>query len=275
MAEAANPSSRPAADAAACVLVTRPQPQADDWVARLQALGVAAHALPLLTIADAAERGPVRAAWAALPAQALVMFVSPSAVERFFRQRPAGAGGWPPQVWAGSTGPGTARALLAAGVPAAALVTPPEQAQQFDSEALWRCLAGRRDWRGAAALIVRGEGGRDWLADTLRGAGAKVAFVEAYRRVAPVLDADQRHSLAQALQAPASFVWLFSSSEAAGHLRQLAPGADWSLARALATHPRIAQAAQALGFGQVRLVAPSPQAVADAQRPAAGGDLAR
>ena len=32
------------------MLVTRPQPQADDWVARLQALGAPAQALPLMRI---------------------------------------------------------------------------------------------------------------------------------------------------------------------------------------------------------------------------------
>ena len=32
------------------LLVTRPQPQADAWVARLQALGLAASAFPLLGI---------------------------------------------------------------------------------------------------------------------------------------------------------------------------------------------------------------------------------
>lgn len=267
---AARPSPPPPAGDAPCVLVTRPQPQADEWVARLQALGVPARALPLLAIADPADAQAVHRAWAALPAQALVMFVSPSAVERFFRLRPADAAAWPAAVWAGSTGPGTARALLAAGVPAAALVTPPEADGQFDSEALWRCLAPRRDWRGAAALIVRGEGGRDWLADTLRAAGATVGLVEAYRRLPPAPAADQQQVLAQARQTPSAFVWLFSSSEAAGHLRALAPGADWSQARALATHPRIAAAALALGFGQVRQIAPTPQALAEALGPAAG-----
>lgn len=264
MPEAGGPPALPR------VLVTRPQPQADEWVARLQALGVPAQALPLLAIADAADPAAVAAAWATVPAQALVMFVSPSAVERFFGQRPdraSPAPAWPAQVWAGSTGPGTARALRQAGVPAAQLVSPPEAGGAFDSEALWRALKPRRDWQGASALIVRGEGGRDWLAETLRAEGAAVHFVEAYRRAAPVPDAAQQALLAQALRAPAATVWLFSSSEAIGHLPTLAPEADWSQARALATHPRIAAAARAIGFGQVRQVAPSPQAVVDALAP--------
>lgn len=243
-----------------CVLVTRPQPQAAQWVARLGALGIAARALPLLGIGDPADPAPVAAAWAGLAGQALVMFVSPSAVQRFFAQRPA-AHTWPAGVLAGSTGPGTQAALRRAGVPVAAIVSPPEAAGRFDSEALWQQLAGRREWRASQVLVVRGEGGRDWLAETLRRHGALVHFVEAYRRTAPVLDDAAQALLALARAEPASYCWLFSSSEAVRHLPALAPGMDWAPARALATHDRIVEAARAIGFGRVDRVDPSPEAV--------------
>ncbi|MBL8351145.1 MAG: uroporphyrinogen-III synthase [Burkholderiaceae bacterium] len=249
------------------VLVTRPQPQADDWVARLRALGLDAVALPLLGIAGAADPAPVHDAWQTLAAPeaadrpAVVMFVSPSAVERFFALRPDGAR-WPGSVIAAGTGPGTRHALLGAGVPEAAVLTPPEAAGQFDSEALWALLRERLPAPAAAVLIVRGEGGRDWLADTLRQHGARVHFVEAYRRTVPVPDAAGRAALRRALAQPARCCWLFSSSEAVGHLPDLAPGADWSGASALASHPRIAAAALQIGFGRVAQVLPSPQAVA-------------
>jgi uroporphyrinogen-III synthase len=188
------------------------------------------------------------------------MFVSPSAVDRFFGLQPAGLA-WPAAVLAAGTGPGTRRALLAAGVPDAAVVTPPESGGQFDSEALWALLAPRWAWAGRAVLVVRGEGGRDWLADTLRQHGAQVHFVEAYRRTAPVPDAAGQAVLADALARPAACCWLFSSSEAVGQLPALAPGADWSTSRALATHPRIAGAARRLGMADVQLIAPDPAAV--------------
>jgi uroporphyrinogen-III synthase len=242
------------------VIVTRPQPQAAQWVAQLSSLGQPAAALPLLGIADAADPAAVTAAWQRLPGCALAMFVSPSAVERFMAHRPAGLA-WPSGVLAGSTGPGTQAALLAAGVPAAAIVTPPVAAGRFDSEALWAELDQRGGWTGAQALIVRGEGGRDWLAGTLAQHGAQVHFVEAYRRTAPVPDADGRALLREAQAAPAAHAWLFSSSEAARHLPALAPGADWSAGWALATHERIAEAARTLGFGRVERVDPSPAAV--------------
>ncbi len=245
------------------VLVTRPQPQADDWVARLAALGLDALALPLLAIADSPDPAAVTAAWHGLARRALAMFVSPSAVERFVAARPPGID-WPAGTLAGSTGPGTARALRDASVPAHCTVSPADDAPRFDSEALWTLLRARCDWRGRAVLIVRGEGGRDWLAEQLRAAGATVDFVEAYRRETPQWTGAQRQALAQALARPAAHLWLFSSSEGVGQLAALAPGADWSAAMALATHPRIAEAARGAGFGRVEAVAPAPQAVASA-----------
>lgn len=245
------------------VLVTRPQPQADEWVARLAVLGVPARALPLLGIADAPDPAALLEAHRALAGFALVMFVSPSAVERFFAA--AASHAWPAGTLAGSTGPGTEAALLKAGVPRACVVTPPADEGRFDSEALWRQLQHRRSWQGASALIVRAEGGRDWLADTLRQHGAEVHFVEAYRRTAPVLDAASQALLAEALAQPARHLWLFSSSEAVRHLPGLATPADgvvdWSSSRAVATHERIVQAALDIGFGAVQRIDVSPEAL--------------
>jgi uroporphyrinogen-III synthase len=248
-----------------CVVVTRPQPQADEWVIQLLALGLNAGALPLLGIAAPADAALVRAAWQQLAQHALVMFVSPSAVERFFALRPVGLA-WPPLAIAAGTGPGTRRALLQAGVPELAVLTPPEAKGQFDSEALWVLLRERLVWPGRSALIVRGDGGRDWLAEALRREGARVHFVQAYRRTAPVLDAAGRALLSQALADPARHCWLFSSREALGHLPALAPDRSWRDARALATHERIVEAARALGFGSVQQVAPTPEAVAELLR---------
>jgi uroporphyrinogen-III synthase len=247
------------------LLVTRPQPQADEWVARLRAQGVDAHALPLLTIEDSADdaaRAEVAAAWGALDKHALVMFVSPNAVARFFAARPEGLA-WPTGTLAGSTGPGSTEALRAAGVPPAAIAEPDRAARRFDAEALWQQLR-TRPWAGTRVLIVRGENGRDWLADTLRAQGAAVAFVQAYRRAAPVLDAAQRALLVDAQRDPRDHAWLLSSSQAVAQLPALAPGADWSAAPAIATHERIAESALAAGFRHVTTVPPTLEAIVEA-----------
>jgi uroporphyrinogen-III synthase len=244
------------------IIVTRPAAQALPWVAQLQALGVDAVALPLIAIAPVDDPAPVRDAWAGLPRHALVMFVSANAVAHFFAQQPAGVR-WPDGVLAGSTGPGTSGALRAAGVPPALIAEPAADAPRFDSEALWTRLAGL-GWAGRRALVVRGESGRDWFADTLRHHGAQVDFVAAYRRLPPRPDAAERALLAAALAAPGAHLWHFSSSEAVGRLGEIAAAADWARSLALASHPRIAQAARALGFGRVEPVAVTAEAVAAA-----------
>ena len=240
------------------LLVTRPQPQADQWVAALQAHGVAARALPLLQVEPVSDPAAV-AAWHSLGAHRLVVFVSPGCVRSFFSLRPA-AMAWHVATLGGATGPGTSRALRDAGVPEGSIVEPPADAEQFDSEALWRRLEPLA-WHGQRVLVVRGDGGRDWLAERLRERGAEVAFVQAYRRTLPALDGAQRALLDDALARPQRHGWLFSSSQAVEHLRELAPQAQWSSSCALATHPRIAATLRALGFGSVTSVRPTVEAV--------------
>ena len=241
------------------LLVTRPATQAAQWVQQLRSRGVDAVALPLIGITPAADSAVVAAAWATLDTQRLVVFVSPNAVAHFFAARPAGAR-WPARTLAGSTGNGTTQALLAAGVPNEQLAAPPHDAAQFDSEALWRQLQ-MLDWHDAPVLIVRGDGGRDWLADTLRGRGARVAHLAAYRRVTPQLSAGEQAAFDAALADLRGHLWLFSSSEAVAALADLAPGAAWRAARAIATHPRIVDAAVAAGFGEVTATRPAVDAV--------------
>jgi uroporphyrinogen-III synthase len=242
------------------LIVTRPAEQAGAWVDELRALGLDTQALPLIEIGAVEDDTALREAWRTLETIALVVFVSANAVRHFFAASPPGAA-WPDAVLAGSTGPGTSAALRAAGVGPAALVEPAEDAPSFDSESLWLRLSPRH-WQGRAVLVVRGEDGRDWLAETLRGRGAQVSFVAAYRRRAPHADAAAQSLLAAATTEPAAHLWLFSSSEAVANLGALLPGADWSRSRAWASHPRIVQAARAAGFGTVELMQSSPHAVA-------------
>lgn len=242
------------------IIVTRPQTQADALVAELRAAGADAVALPLIDISPVADAQPLRAAWDSLDTRALLMFVSANAVQHFMALRPASAA-WPAHLLAGSTGPGTSAALREAGVPPALLVEP--DGEVFDSEALWQRLRAR-DWQGRRVLVVRGEGGRDWLAEQLRARGATVDFVAAYRRCPPRLDAAARGVLAAALAQPRQHLWAISSSQALAHLADLAPQADWREAAAVAPHARIVTVLQQLGFGQVRLAAADAAALAAA-----------
>ena len=265
--------------AAPRVIVTRPAREAAQWVSALQARGVQAQALSPLEIAavsDADLCAALAAAQRAWQGYAAVMFVSPNAVRFFFgSNRPETLDTQAviainleakntPRIWA--PGPGTAAALRQAGVPAQCIDEPRAQAQQFDSEALW-AQVGAQMRPGSRLLVVRGSSGvaalaqtaspsrhggqgRNWLAQQVQAVGGAVDFVAAYERRAVGLNAAQCARIAQAVVDNA--VWLISSSEVLDCLRAGAPHQIWTQARALATHPRIAVAAQAAGFAQVR-----------------------
>ena len=237
------------------LVLTRPRPQCGAWLARLAALGQPAVALPLIEILPARDPGPVRAAWAALQDAALAVFVSPNAVEQFFAHAEGRA--WPPETLAACVGPGSAQALAARGVPAARIVQPADDADSLESEHLWQQLQPRRGWAGARVLLLRGDGGREWLAQRLTDAGAITEAVTVYHRSGPQWDRAEHALLAQILARPQGFVWLVSSAEAVGHLA----GQPLSGQRAIATHARIAEAAVAAGFAPVVLARPDPEAV--------------
>ena len=239
------------------VVVTRPAEQAAPWVRQLRQAGIEATSLPLIDIA-AADAAPLAAAWQSLASRRLVVFVSVNAVLHFFAARPPQTP-WPATLLAAAPGPGTVQALREAGFDDSGIVAPALDAVQFDSESLWQRLRDR-DWAGASVLVVRGGGGRDWLADRLVEAGAAVDRIDAYSRSLPLLDARARERL-EALAGASGAVWLFSSSQAIGHLEQLAGSGRWSNAAALATHPRIAARARQAGFGRIVEARPDLDAV--------------
>lgn len=232
------------------VVITRPPQEAALWAAQLRERGIPSIVLPLLHIGTAPDQDALRRTVDGLDRYAAVMFVSANAVQGFFAHaRGLGTA----RAWA--PGPGTRDALLAAGVADDRIDAPSAHAQQFDSESLWQQVRGQLA-PGDRLLLVRGgdaEGrsqGREWLAQQLAAAGVQVDVVVAYTRAVPAWDDAQREAARRA--ATDGSLWLFSSSEAARNLPLLLPGQDFGHARALATHPRIAQTVRKLGFADVR-----------------------
>lgn len=258
------------------LMVTRPAAEAGRWVGALSDAGWPAQALPLISIGG--PRSPeallmlerARAHWAQWDA---LMFVSSAAVAHFFAGRcaPPAVGVVRTRFWA--PGPGTRRALIEAlqnlGLSAEAIDAPPADAVQFDSEALWPVVQDQMG-PGKRLLVVRGESpgistapphpqlaghGREWLMQQCGTLGARVEACVAYERSAPEWSASLR-AQAHTAAAPGS-LWLLSSSEALAHLHAGLPDANWSHSAALATHPRIAEAAHEAGFGEVQISRPA------------------
>jgi uroporphyrinogen-III synthase len=254
------------------VIVTRPEREARKWVHSLSEAGFEARALPLIEVGPAPEPDAVIAAWSRMDSFDAVMFVSGNAVEQFFALKPPLAPVFTARsatkIRAFVTGPGSRSALLAAGVDPACIDMPDLQAGIFDSEALW-AVAGCHVVPGYRILLVRGANeddvdapqgqGRDWFGRQVLAAGGLVQVVVSYQRQCPFFTVAQRAWVPEA--ASDGSLWLFSSSQAITYLTAAFAGQDWSGARALATHSRIAQAARAAGFGEVRTASPSLPAV--------------
>lgn len=296
---AGRPVAGSATPPAPCAILTRPDGQADALARALNAEGIDTLAFPLLDIAAQADLGALAAldsALGALTSYALAVFVSPNAVAhalaRLVDVRSPDAGEadndvdgnanagnlWPAALPVAVVGPGSAQALADAGIAAPkhrVIVPPGGPAARFDSEALLEqldltALAGHR------VLIVRGDGGRELLADTLRANGAQVDIVSAYTRRAPAPDAAAWAALEARLASPAHCAWVLTSSEAVRHLATLlaarygtrdglhTPGTPQVLAQILAatcftSHARIADAARAAGFDRITQCAPGDE----------------
>jgi uroporphyrinogen-III synthase len=242
------------------VLVTRPSREAQSWLQALKTAGHDAVALPLIEITPVADVQPLTRAWLQISRYQAVMFVSANAVDFFFAAKPQSIpamfseGGSSIRAWA--TGPGTAQALIRAHADAAWIDTPKPDSLQFDSEALWAEVQGQVA-AGSKLLIVRGEeasnqaqgSGRDWLAQQIQAVDGSVEFVVAYHRRVPAFTQAQCDMVPVA--STDGSVWLFSSSQAVANLVDSFPALCWAQARAIATHPRIAQTARSHGFGVV------------------------
>lgn len=243
-------------DAARPVVITRPLAQALGMQKKLTAAGLEAIIFPLLEIHALDDNHALDVALATLEAYALVAFVSPNAIDAAFARRPA----WPASVPLAVMGEGSRQALVAHGIDAS--VTPvffPADTERTDSQTLLAvldlpALAGRK------VLILRGESGRELLADALRAAGVQVTQVAAYRRSAPVLDVAGTEQLRALLEMDCR--WIITSSEAlqilVSMVRQASPdGADDIFVAKLqqkilfVPHVRIAETAQALGFNNI------------------------
>ena len=258
------------------VVVTRPAGQSRQLTEALQAAGLDVLGFPLLAIGPVADDTAMRDALARLAEYALVVFVSPNAVSFAFDalaqvQGATGAAQWPVAVPVAVVGPSSVTALAERGVtaptyrviaPAGAQASPEQSPEvpRFDSEALWSELDTTPGaFSGRRVLIIRGNGGRDWLGDRLREAGATVDAVEAYSRTLPEPTTMQWQAVRDSLKPAAPpYAWLLTSSEAVRNLDALArlhlsPQEYERLkqVQCIAPHARIATQALTLGFAHV------------------------
>ncbi len=222
-----------------CIAITRPPGQAAALTAAIEAAGGVALEVPLIEI-EPHEGTDYRDLATRLDSFDRVFFVSANAVAHGVTQiRKHRA--WPPGPAVATVGPGSARALYEAGF--ADVLAPPDR---FDTEGVLGLpeFSAERI-HGHGVLILRGDGGRELLADELRKRGATVEIATCYRRRLPLV------SCAEFLRADALTL---TSSEAVRHLAGLLreQGVVSLTAKPVfVPHGRIAEAARKAGFDDV------------------------
>lgn len=223
------------------LLLTRPADESAALSDVLAQAGIFSSRLPLLEIEPIPVSDTMCAAIQTLDRFCAVIVVSKPAarigvelVSRYWPQPPA-------LKWF-SVGAATAQILEDSGLDASF------PAEGDDSEALLE-LPGLRaviTQPHARVLIMRGEGGRELLAERLRELGASVEYLELYRRGVPHYPPT---ALLDRIEAERLNGLVVSSGQGFEHLHQLA-GAAWpQLARLplFVPSPRVAELARAAG----------------------------
>lgn len=228
------------------VLVTRPAHQAGALCGMIEAAGGRALRFPVLDILPARDPAAVQAGLARLDEYDLAIFVSANAVGHTLAAlapRP-----WPARVAVAAVGSATARALAARGLE---VIHPP---REFTSEALL-ALPDLQRMAGRRVLILRGDGGREHMRETLLARGAQVDYLEVYRRAQSRADPAE---LLAAWQSDAVDAVLVASGESLHKLLAIVGTLGVPLLRAatlVVAHARTAEQARGLGLDGTIVVA--------------------
>jgi uroporphyrinogen-III synthase len=217
------------------VLVTRPAHQAAELVAAIETAGGTAIRFPVIEIVPRSPQDVAEDA-SGLAEPDVVIFVSSNAVEHGL-------------VWSGSGAIAAVGPATAAAIKAAARIVDIRPADGYDSESLLAEPA-LHDVSGKTVRIVRGNSGRELLADTLRVRGATVDYLSVYARQVPTYAPDEVAALAEHWQDGDIDVTTAMSVESLRNLITLVPD---SCRRLLAETPLVTPAARVLKEAQESL----------------------
>jgi len=177
----------------------------------------------------------------------LVVFVSPTAAQCALPRMGS------VQIPVAAVGKGTRRVLERHGI--SEVIAPQAGA---DSEALLE-LPAMREVAGKRILIVRGEGGRELLGETLGARGAQVEYAECYRRLRPRADSGPLLALWDRGEVHAATL---SSAEALENLLELLGEAGrkrFAETPVFVSHARIAERAKDAGLKKVVVAGPGDE----------------
>ena len=230
--------------------MTRPQAQAEALITALSDQGAAVIAVPGLEILPNEENG-LDTTFMDLDRFQHVIFTSINAARIGMERLDSFWPQWPIGIDWYAIGAGTARVMREFQIHA---LVP----EKTNSEGLL-ALPGLQHLAEQKVLVVKGEGGRPLLPDTLAKRGATLMQADVYRRRQPKVSANKQAQVAKAMTAKQPLIMLVSSLESLDNLKcLLAP--NWAALQQrplLVVSERIAQHAQKIGFQKVS-VSPKP-----------------
>ncbi|MCH8504640.1 MAG: uroporphyrinogen-III synthase, partial [Ectothiorhodospiraceae bacterium] len=216
----------------------------------LEAEGAVPVQFPVLSIEPLADSEALDPGFAGLAEQQLVIFTSPNAVHCCLELMQQRGLSWPDGPEVAARGRATAEALEKWKIPVAVCPDGPYTSEGLLAHPRMHQTADQR------TLLVRGIGGREVLAETLRERGARVSTLEVYRRTRP--DADPA-PLMERWQRGGIQVVVVTSLEGLDNLLALVgpDGREALLGSGLVTvSGRVATAARVRGFTDGIVVAP-------------------
>jgi uroporphyrinogen-III synthase len=233
------------------VAITRPSDQAKKLTSLIEAAGGHVILFPLIEIVGLNDYSQFKREIAHIADYDWVIFISSNAVQHGMPRllkHPI-----PNHLRFAAIGPVTAKELQDFGIQNVLIPV-----GRFDSESLLS-LPDLQQTQGKKVMIVRGIGGREVLAETLKSRGAEVTFAECYQRINPQKNIDALHQSWSNQQLQAIVV---TSSEAMRHLLDLAIDAPWLREITLyVNHARIAEQPIAMGLNVKVAQAPGDEAM--------------
>jgi len=230
------------------ILVTRPSPAGEELVSRLRTLGQVAWSFPLIEFSPGRELPLLAGHLAALQADDMLIALSQHAVEFAHARLQQDGQRWPDAPRYFAIGRTTALALHTESGKEIRYPLDRETSEVLLQLPELQTVVGKR------ILILRGNGGRELLGDTLRERGAELTFCECYQRCNKHYDGAEE---AMRWQARGVTTLVVTSGEMLQQLWSLIPQwyrDNWLLrCRLLVVSERLANLARELGWQDIRI----------------------
>ncbi|QHB30912.1 uroporphyrinogen-III synthase [Yersinia canariae] len=230
------------------ILVTRPSPSGEQLVSRLRALGRVAYHAPLIDFSPGNDLPKLPALLQNMQAGDLVFALSQNAIRYANPLLKRNNLSWPAQLSYYAIGRNTALALHTA---SRLHVTYPPTGETSE---MLLSLPDLQNLAGKKALLLRGNGGRELLGESLTERGATVTFCECYQRSPIFYDGSEQSAH---WQRSGVDILVVTSGEMLQQIYTLVPDyyrSSWLLrCRLVVVSDRLAALAAQMGWSHIRV----------------------